>query len=79
MTYYEYPRMIYHPVQEPVIVMTKEELEEYVAKGWTTDTGKRNEIAYLESVIKKTEDELKTMRNNLRFLKSEGKANKENL
>jgi hypothetical protein len=47
----EFPKMIYHCVEPPVIVKDKEEEQAYLAKGWSTTLQTFDEIKALKAKI----------------------------
>jgi len=55
-----YPRMIYHIIEDPIVVQSEEEMNEYIKKGWAkspvlfTEINALNaKIAYYKSEIER--------------------------
>jgi len=61
----DYPRMLYHFVEDPITVMSEEEENTYLEKGWERSPVVFNEIKLLEAKIAYYESEIVILKQNL--------------
>jgi hypothetical protein len=69
----EFPMMIYHSVEKPVIVKDKSELDGYLAKGWRKEPYQFSKMERLEREINWHEEETLRLKGELAMLKEDMK------
>lgn len=69
----EFPQMIFHIVENPRTVDTKEELDEYLAKGWSMTSVEFDKVKMVESKIAYHQAEIERLTDLLGELNTEPK------
>ena len=56
-----FPKMIYHVVEEPIIVFNEEDLKSFVDKGWSVDPIRFSEVRAIKVKIAHHKAELRIL------------------